>query len=300
MQDWIDHFLRTLRVERHLSANTIEAYQRDLNHWDEFLKTHPQNVSTETFLAFAKHRRTKGQIKATSLARSLVALRQFYQFLKEERLIEFNPAEKLELPKAGLKLPRYLSVREVDLLLGEESPPSSVENTIQAARDLRNHTMLQVLYATGLRVSELVSLKLVDVDLNQGVVLTMGKGKKERFVPVGQVALQWIETYLKLARPIFLKTKNSSFLFIERQTEPPSRQTFWKFLKSRAKQVGILKPVSPHVIRHSFATHLLENGADLRIVQVMLGHADISTTQIYTHVSKDHLQDIHRKFHPRG
>lgn len=298
MDDHIDLFLRRLRVERHLSPKTIESYARDLKQWQNFIKNKEPDLSV--FLEFAKYRRQNHHIKASSLARSLVALRQFYKFLKEENLISVNPAEKLELPKMGVRLPRYLSFSEIEILLPQNHELVVPCRDKAQGKNLRNLAMIHLLYATGLRVSELVSLKMMDLDLQQGSLITLGKGQKERFVPVGTTALMWLDAYIKEARTLLLNQSRSTYVFIERAGKPLSRQSFWAILKKRAQILGIHKNVSPHVIRHSFATHLLENGADLRSVQLMLGHADISTTQIYTHVEQEKLKQIHKKFHPRG
>lgn len=251
------------------------------------------------FLEFSMLRRQQDKVKVSSLARNLVAIRNFYRFLKEQNYITKDVTENLDLPKIGSKLPRFLTMREVDLLLSEEiadSPPAT------DAKQVRNLAMLQVLYATGLRVSELVNLKINDVNLQSGYVLAFGKGSKERYVPIGRVAIAALDHYYKTARPQLLGEVKvqSQYVFLSHKGKPVTRQTFWKYLKDLAREKNISKKISPHVIRHSFATHLLENGADLRSVQIMLGHADISTTQIYTHVTRERLREMHKKFHPRG
>jgi len=297
VQERIDEYLHYLRVEKHLAKNTLEAYSRDLGYWFTFIKkrriTSWKKTEKDHFLEFAMYRRQEEKISASTLSRNLVAIRNFYQYLKNEEYISSNPSANLDLPKLGFKLPKYLTLREVDLLL-------DVRGQKLSAKEARNYTMLQLLYATGLRVSELVNLKLNDVNLQSGYVLAFGKGSKERYVPVGKVAIKVLEDYYNEHRPKLLKGRTSPYVFLGPSGKAITRQTFWKYLKKLATQCGIKKTISPHVIRHSFATHLLENGADLRSVQIMLGHADISTTQIYTHVTRERLREIHKKFHPRG
>jgi integrase/recombinase XerD len=231
-------------------------------------------------------------LRSKSCARHLITLRGFYKFLAQEKILEFDPAKLIDLPKSGLKLPDVLSVSEVSLLL---NIPDS--NTLLGKR---NSAMLELLYAAGLRVSELVNLKFLDVNLEACFVRVMGKGSKERIVPFGLYAKNKIDDYINNSRPLLLKNHISKHLFVARAGKPMTRQGFWKLLKQYVKQAGIKKKVTPHSLRHSFASHLLEGGADLRTVQVMLGHVDISSTQIYTHVARDHLRQIHEKYHPRG
>lgn len=308
MQDRLDEYLHYLRVEKHLAVNTLEAYSRDLNMWLEFLARRKVSDYAETrlqhLLEFSIFRRQEGRVGGTTLARNLVAIRNFYRFLKESGYISKDVTENLDLPKRGLKLPKYLTMREVDLLLEKGGSSENLNGRQKCdgvrARELRNHAMLQVLYATGLRVSELVNLKINGVNLESGYVLAFGKGSKERYVPMGSFAIKALDEYYRSARPALLGEKKSSFVFVSRRGRRLTRQMFWKYLKDLARRGGVAKKISPHVIRHSFATHLLENGADLRAVQIMLGHADIATTQIYTHVSRERLREIHKKFHPRG
>lgn len=303
MEAQIDEYLHFLRVEKHLSPKTLEAYAHDIHLWHDFLKKRSiENWSQTTkdhFLEFSVFRRQNDKIRVNSLSRNLISIRNFYKFLKDSRYIETNEAEYLDLPKLGFRLPKYLSIKEVDALLENAQFPENIANHL-LAQEFRNYTMLQVLYATGLRVSELVSLKLHDVNLQSGYVLAFGKGSKERYVPIGSVALSHLDRYYKQVRPRLCGKKKSDFIFVNGRGGCLSRQSFWLYLKKRAGQKGIRKPISPHVIRHSFATHLIENGADLRSVQIMLGHADIATTQIYTHVSRERLKQIHKQFHPRG
>lgn len=294
IDEQIEAFLNYIRIEKHLSVKTIEAYARDTDDWRAFLsasgKQDCAEASQEDILDFSSMRRKKG-IGGRSLARQLVVLRGLYAYLKEINLVKTDITQNISLPKIGRSLPKFLTIAEVDQLLkftGRDYP------------ERRNHTLLQVLYATGLRVSELVSLKLNDVNLDSGYVLTVGKGNKERYVPMGKVAIASLDTYYREVRPELLKGAKSSYVFVSRAGKPPTRQAFWHYLKRLAKECAITKPISPHVLRHSFATHLLQNGADLRSVQTMLGHADISTTQIYTHVDKVQLKGMHQRLHPRG
>jgi integrase/recombinase XerD len=221
-----------------------------------------------------------------------VALRGFFGFLVREKILEKNPATRIDLPKSGLKLPDVLSVQEIDRIL---NVPDGNKST-----GIRNAAMIELMYAAGLRVSELITVKLQDINLDGCWVRVFGKGAKERMVPFGQPCRRKIDFYITTARPILLRPHLSPFLFIARAGRPMTRQGFWKILRQQVQIAGILKPISPHSLRHSFASHLLEGGADLRSVQIMLGHVDISTTQIYTHVAKDHLKRMHEKYHPRG
>lgn len=313
MDAFLEEYLHFLRVEKRLSAKTLEAYGHDLGLWFVFLKRHSITDLSQTrldhFLEFSMQRRQKDHVLVSSLTRNLVAVRNFYRFLKNSHHIPEDPAQNLDLPKLGVRLPKYLTMREVDLLLGDDNEPSPLRGEggrspdrggILMARQLRFLAMIHALYATGLRVSELVGLKLNDVNLQSGYVLAFGKGSKERYVPMGKFAITAIEQYYTHGRPALLSGRTSQYVFVGQGGRALTRQSFWKHLKEAAKKVGITKRISPHVIRHSFATHLLENGADLRSVQIMLGHADIATTQIYTHVSRERLREMHKKFHPRG
>lgn len=294
MQDKIDEFLFFLRTEKNLSIKTREAYAHDLNLWYEYLVKNKvpswESITHDHLLYFMIQEKQRGLV-VRSVNRHLVAVRSFYRFLKERNFISKNITENMTLPKIGRVLPHFLTMSEVDLLLRSSSTHF---------KSKRFQAMLQLLYATGMRVSELIQLKLNDVNLQSGFILAFGKGSKERYIPIGKHAIAALEDYYQNVRTQILKNKKSEFVFVNSAGKPLSRQIFWKWLKEVALQNGIQKPVSPHVIRHSFATHLLENGADLRSVQTMLGHADISTTQIYTHISRDHLRSVHEKFHPRG
>lgn len=288
----LDAFLDFLSVERGLSPNTIEAYFLDTRDFLRFLADRRLNldkVSRDNINEFLQHLYTDKSPR--SVSRKIVTLRTFYRFLLQDGYVDHDPTETLETPKTWQTLPRYLNQDEVETLLDQPN----MEKTL----GLRDRTMLEVLYATGLRVTELVSIKPRDINLKVGVIRTVGKGNKERFVPLGDTAKSFIERYRELSYPI-LKKKNPSnpYLFISQKGTPLSRQHFWLLIKKYGNQAGIRTPLSPHVLRHSFATHLLENGADLRSVQVMLGHVSISTTQIYTHITRERLRKIYDEFHP--
>ena len=291
----VDQYINYLVFEKGLSEKTIESYTSDLSKYLAFLKEKRiKDITQADTPIILKHLialRESG-LRSKSCARHLITLRGFYKFLAQEKILEFDPAKLIDLPKSGLKLPDVLSVSEVNLLL---SIPDS--NTLLGKR---NSAMLELLYAAGLRVSELVNLKFLDVNLEACFVRVMGKGSKERIVPFGLYAKNKIDDYINNSRPLLLKNHISKHLFVARAGKPMTRQGFWKLLRQYVKQAGIKKKVTPHSLRHSFASHLLEGGADLRTVQVMLGHVDISSTQIYTHVARDHLRQIHEKYHPRG
>lgn len=291
----VDQYVNHLVFEKGLSKKTIESYSSDLTRYLEFLKQKGiNNITDADTPLILKHLialRESG-LGSKSCARHLISLRGFYRFLAQEKILKFDPAKLIDLPKSGLKLPDVLSVSEVNLLL-------NIPNT-KNPLGKRNAAMLELLYAAGLRVSELVNLKFLDVNLEACFVRVLGKGSKERIVPFGIHAKNKIDDYIINARPLLLKDRISQYLFVARAGQPMTRQGFWKLLKQYTKQAGITKKITPHSLRHSFASHLLEGGADLRTVQVMLGHVDISSTQIYTHVARDHLRQIHEKYHPRG
>lgn len=299
LDDGIAQFLDHIRIERSLGRATVEAYGRDLSGFARFVVdrgvTAAAGVRTIDVLEYLA-RLTDDNLSARSQARKLVALRQLFKFLRAERIVELNPTEEVDLPRFGRKLPQFLTVEEVDRLLA--APDRS---TIRGARDA---AMLETLYATGLRVSELVKLRLSDIDFQVGALRAFGKGKKERLVPVGEAALQALRGYVETVRPAFLtkaaRARITDALFLTRLGSPMTRQGFWKLLGAHARAAGIRKRISPHKLRHSFATHLVERGADLRAVQAMLGHADIGTTEVYTHVSRAHLVGVYQKFHPRA
>lgn len=291
----IDRFITYLLVEKGLSKATLESYSRDLLRYAAFLvrcgRPTVSEADTPLILKHLIELRAQG-LGTRSRARHLVSLRGFYRFLAQENVLSADPSKLIDLPKVQLTLPDVLSVEEVRRLL---NAPQS-----RNPQGIRDAAMLEVLYAAGLRVSELVGLKLQDVHLDAGFVRVMGKGSKERVVPIGQYAREKLLFYLGNGRNLMLKNRTSPFLFIARAGRPITRQGFWKLLRRYAEAAGLAKNITPHSLRHSFATHLLEGGADLRAVQVMLGHADIATTQIYTHVANDRLREVHRRFHPRG
>ncbi len=295
MNQYLDLFLSYMVVEKGLSRNTLEAYGRDLGRYLDYVERNgiaePARITPLDVAAFLSSLKDKG-LGARSRARALSSVRMFHRFLEIENHAEGNPAAMLDAPKTMGKLPGVLSFREVDSLMAATSG--------NAAADLRDRAMLELLYATGLRVSELVSLKARDVNLNAGFLLAYGKGEKERLVPIGETAITVLVDYLHTVRCKLDRNGDSEYLFLSRLGEPMSRQAFWNLVKKRARQAGIGKRISPHTLRHSFATHLLENGADLRSVQIMLGHSDLSTTQIYTHITRERLKRIHEKYHPRG
>lgn len=290
-----DQYINYLLFEKGLAEKTIESYSRDLTRYLYFLNSKGIRKIAETdtplILQHLINLRNDG-LGSRSTARHLVTLRGFYKYLVQEKVIKRDPARLVDLPKSGLKLPDVLSVAEIKLLLNLPDTNTPL--------GLRNAAMLELLYASGLRVSELVNLKLLDLNTEAGFVRVMGKGSKERIIPIGIYAQNRLHDYIESARPLLLKDRVSQYLFVARAGKPMTRQGFWKLLKRYALQAGITKKITPHSIRHSFASHLLEGGADLRTVQVMLGHVDIATTQIYTHVARDRLKQMHAKYHPRG
>ncbi len=291
----VDLYLNHLTVEKGLAPKTIEAYASDLAAFVAYLKH--QDISeigqadTAAILKYIIDLR-KGGRGATTRARHLVTLRGFFQYTHRCGYIPQNPAKRVDLPKSGLKLPTVLNVEEVDRLLAAPDLEKPVGQ--------RDAAMLELIYAAGLRVSELIGLRMTSINLEAGFVRVLGKGSKERIVPIGGKALRSIQDYLKTGRRQQLKGLVSPYLFVARSGRPMTRQGFWKLLKRYALKAGIGQRVTPHSMRHSFASHLLEGGADLRAVQVMLGHADIATTQIYTHVAQKRLVEIHKQCHPRG
>ena len=294
MHELIDVFLNYLSVERGLSHNTIVSYRGDLNYYIDFLKARAMDALSKTtkndITNFMFYQKDKG-LAANSIARRLAAIKAFYRFLVRERILKTNPASLIDSPKLWKKIPETLSLNEVDALLGQPN--------IRDKQGVRDKAILETFYATGMRVSEVVNLKLDNVNLDIGFLRCIGKGNKERVIPVGKKAVASIKRYPEVSRPQLLKKKESEFLFLSRFGKKISRQSLWKLIKKYAKTARIKKPIRPHILRHSFATHLLERGADLRSVQEMLGHSDISTTKIYTHINKERLKTIHRMFHPR-
>lgn len=292
----MDDFFHYLQVERGLSANTLMAYKRDLKKYAQYLGEAVQKKSWNAvirndILGFLYSLKDDGK-SASTIARSISSIRLFHQYLIREKLVDRDASLHIETPKKERRLPSILSLREVDGLLNIH-PDTLLSN--------RNKAMLELLYATGLRVSELITLNVSDLHLTMGFVRCFGKGSKERIVPLGNAAEKALEEYLQFAREALTKrNQDENRLFVNQHGRPLSRQGFWKILKGIATDAGIKKKITPHTLRHSFATHLLENGADLRSVQEMLGHSDISTTQIYTHVTKARLKDIYKTFHPRA
>lgn len=290
----LDRYLSELRIEDGRATNTLESYRRDLFRLQRYLKRHQLNIGDSvpphiirSFLASLKQE----SLSASSIARQLSAMRGWYRFLIRENLVKANPLRDMTTVRRSIRLPKTLTHQEVTALL--ELPARD------RAEDQRDRVMLELLYAAGLRVSELVGLSLSQIDVHLGCVRVMGKGAKERVVPIGQTAAKMVVDYVEHVRPTLLKGRSSRALFISRRGRGLTRQAFWKLLLRRARRAGISKSISPHMLRHSFATHLLEGGADLRAVQSMLGHADIATTQIYTHVESSRLRVIHRRYFPR-
>ena len=290
----IDRFLESLWLEKGLSVHTRAAYRSDLALFNGWLQARDVQLADAGRVLILDHLawRLNEGYKARSTARLLSGLRGFYRFLLREQLISRDPTLQVELPQLGRPLPKSLSEADVEALLAAPELDDPI--------GLRDRAMLEVLYACGLRVSELIGLTLEQVNLRQGVLRVFGKGSKERLVPLGEEAIAWIERYSKEARPFLLDGKPSDVLFPSLRGEQMPRQTFWYRIKHQAKVAGISKSLSPHTLRHAFATHLLNHGADLRVVQMLLGHSDLSTTQIYTHVARARLQELHAQHHPRG
>ncbi len=294
MTELLSPFLDYLSVERGLSHNTLISYRRDLARYIAFVKrSHIKtlsSVSRANIMDFLLKERARG-LAPNSAARALVAVRMWHRFLVQEGLLKEDVTQSLESPKLGKHLPDALSVMETSRLI--QVPD------IKKPQGQRDKAMLELMYATGLRASEAAALKVGHLNLTEGTLRIFGKGEKERIVPVGRQAVDCIKKYLAGARSKWTKSTSEETLFVTRRGKRMSRQTIWMILKKHAKEAGIQKEIYPHILRHSFATHLLEGGADLRVVQELLGHSDIATTQIYTHVDKSRLKSIHRKFHPR-
>jgi integrase/recombinase XerD len=289
---YLDLFLNYLLVEKGAAANTVAAYSRDLTRYLGYLGDRtPAEIGPPDVAGYLATLKGEG-LSPRSRARALSAMRMLHRFLVAEGYCELNPTAIIEAPKGVRRLPAVLSGREVEALLSSPLETGAIE--------LRDKAMLELLYATGLRVSELVGLKLGEVNTSAGYLMTIGKGDKERLVPMGEGACTAVAAYLDQARGELLKDGESQLLFLSRLGDGMSRQAFWNIIKKRAQQAGVRIGISPHTLRHSFATHLLENGADLRSVQIMLGHADLSSTQIYTHVTRERLKRLHAEFHPRG
>ena len=294
-QELVEKFLDSLWLEKGLSKNTLDSYQRDLKAFTRWLSDKSGSllsVKREDLLRYLADRMGQG-IKARSTARALSCLRSLYRYLLRENLIKVDPTLRIENPKLGRPLPDTLTESDVEKLL--HAPD------IESAIGLRDRTMLEVLYASGLRVTELVTLRLTDLNLRQGVIRVMGKGSKERMVPLGEEAISWIQRYLQEGRNDLLKKNlEQDVVFPSSHGKEMTRQTFWHRIRHHAKSAEITKKLSPHTLRHAFATHLLNHGADLRVVQLLLGHSDLSTTQIYTHVAQHRMKELHEQHHPRG
>ncbi|MFA6164538.1 MAG: site-specific tyrosine recombinase XerD [Methylobacter sp.] len=288
----IDQFLDAVWVEQGLSKNTLSAYGSDLRIFAKWLAGRSMlEVDGGDLSGFLASRYKEG-IGNRSSARILSSLRRFYGYYIRENSITVDPTALIEAPHIGRPLPASLSEKDVELLLNAPE----VTNPL----GFRDRTMLEMLYATGLRVSELVNLKFEQISFRQGVVRIIGKGNKERLVPVGEEAMSWLESYMSQTRKDILGERQCDFLFVTNRADSMTRQAFWHIIKRHAKKAGISKELSPHTLRHAFATHLLNHGADLRVVQLLLGHSDLSTTQIYTHIARERLKELHSKYHPRG
>ena len=289
----IDAFLDHLRVERRLAAHTLESYARDLTALARYaagLERAPEALDRPQLEAFVRGQITRG-LAPRSVARSVAAIRGYYRYLVIDRHLAASPAVELRPPRAWPALPKFLSLEEVDSLIAQPD--------VTAVLGLRDRAMIELLYATGMRVSELVGVRTADLHLREHYLTCVGKGNKERLVPTGDEATAWIERYQKTSRPALLKGRSSPRLFLNVRGTPMSRVGFWKILKGYGRRAHLPNTISPHVVRHSFATHLLERGADLRSIQMMLGHTDLSTTQIYTHVLEARLRSVYDRFHPR-
>ncbi len=297
MPGYLGLFMEYLTVELGLSENTRQAYERDLRLLQKDLQLPDEeallHVERRQLIAYLTQLKNQGRSAAT-IARKLAAMKAFYRFLAAERYIAVNPAEVIEAANKGLHLPRVLSLQEVEDLLDEPNL-----GTLEGYRD---KTMLEVLYATGMRVSELLNVTVASVNLQMRYIIAFGKGSKERIIPLGSVAVKYLEHYLEVVRPQLLRDSNGKgeYLFGTLWGRPMTRQRFWELIRAYGRSAGIAKELTPHVLRHSFATHLLDNGTDLRVVQELLGHADISTTQIYTHLTNKRLRAVYDKAHPRA
>ncbi len=287
----VDRFLDNLWAEFGLSDNTLAAYRNDLLALKRFKGGEMTfaDLSEADLFAFLGH---VSRDSNRTAARRLSAIRRFYRFLLRERTIQVDPTLRVMSPKLGRTLPKSLSEADVDLLLNVPD--------IATSEGIRDRTMLELLYATGLRVSELVTIRIGQINLSQGVVRVIGKGGKERLVPMGEEAQRWLERFFRLARPDFIRGEDDQSVFLSNRGRGMTRQTFWHLIKRHARRAGLASTLSPHTLRHAFATHLLNHGADLRVVQMLLGHSDISTTQIYTYVARERLKQLHATHHPRG
>ncbi len=296
MQNYITAFIEYLQYEKGLSENTRVAYRRDLNKFHAYLlknsfSAQPNEISKQQIMAFLSSQMDEGTANST-VARSLSSIKTFYKFLVLENHVQNNPTADLETPKIKRKLPDILTIEEVDKLMQQPR--------VTLPLGLRDRAMLELMYGTGVRVSELLSLQIEDLNTTAGFLRCLGKGRKERIIPVNQTSIDWVQRYLARARNSLVKNHLERTLFVNANGRPLSRQGFFKILATYVEKAELGKEVTPHTFRHSFATHLLENGADLRAVQEMLGHADISTTQIYTHLTKSRLMEVYQRYHPRA
>lgn len=296
MNDLLDEFCDTLWLEDGLSLNTLQSYRRDLNKFSAWLEARGSqslllttHADIQGYLAYLFNVQ---KAKSSSTGRNLSSLKRLFRYLLRQGKISTDPTLQIDTPKLPRNLPKTLTEQDVEQLLA--SPD------VETPLGLRDRTMLEVLYASGLRVSELVSLRIAQVSMDMGIVRVIGKGNKERLVPLGEEALDWLRRYVDEGRAVLLAGQVSDDLFVTARGQGMTRQMFWYLIKKHARQGGLNKPLSPHTLRHAFATHLLNHGADLRVVQMLLGHADISTTQIYTHVARERLKQLHAKHHPRG
>ncbi len=296
MNIFLKEYLTVLKLEKNLSDNTISSYKNDLSSFIRFLAefniNDPSEIKYENLINFFKALKDTG-LNSRSAARYYSSLKGFFNYLLANKYIMSNPIEKVSLPKLAKNLPSVLSVSEVDAILSKPD----LENKL----GLRDKAALETFYACGVRVSELINLKISDLYLEEEIIRVLGKGSKERLVPIGSSAIKWIKEYLIKSRPLLeKKLKSGNFLFLNNHGTKLSRMGVWKIVDRYVREAGIQKEVHPHTFRHSFATHLLEGGADLRAVQEMLGHSDISTTQIYTHIDREYIKQVHKDFHPRG
>ena len=296
MYEDLEEYVYYMKIERGLSANTVESYQRDILSYLSYLVK--QKIDewdrTDRFVILNYLRVLEEEKKSpNTIIRIVSSLRKFHQFLKQEKKMQEDPMQHIDTPKKASVLPKVMSYEEVENLL---TIPD-----VKTPLGMRDRTLLEVMYATGLRVSELTNLKMDDLRLELELIQTIGKGDKERIIPIGETAVRWLEEYLALSRPLLLKkSEESHYVFLNHRGGQLTRQGVWKNIKKIVQKAGVTKHVTPHTLRHSFATHLLENGADLRIVQELLGHSDISTTQIYTHISKKRLSKVYQEYHPRA
>ena len=296
-QNPVEEYLMHLKIERGLADNSIESYQRDIKHYTQFLEKEKINdwneIDRYVIVLFLQRLKESGK-SSNSIIRMTSSLRQFHQYMRQEKFTTKDVMQSVDTPKKAETLPKVMSMKEVDKLL--ETPDTETEI------GLRDRAILEVMYATGLRISELINLKMNELHLTMGFIQTIGKGNKERILPIGGMAIQYLNEYLEDSRPIFesRSAEESPYVFLNSRGKGLSRQGVWKNIKKTVQLAGIKQNVTPHMIRHSFATHLLENGADLRIVQELLGHSDISTTQIYTHITKARMKDIYKEYHPRA